>query len=108
MRATIISVGSEILRGTLVDTNAQFLAQELNSLGVQVIRVTQVPDELSDIVSALDSSCRASDVVVVSGGLGPTEDDLSREAIIQLTGESPTINGSIVDEIRERIAERVS
>ncbi len=102
VRATIISVGSEILRGTLLDTNAQYFAQELNSLGAQVIRVTQVPDQLPDIVSALAASCEASDIVIMSGGLGPTEDDLSREAIIQLTGESPTVNEHIVRSIRER------
>jgi competence/damage-inducible protein CinA-like protein len=102
VRATIISVGSEILRGTLLDTNAQYFAQELHSLGAQVIRITQVPDDLPDIVSALRASCDASDIVIMSGGLGPTEDDLSREAIIRLTGESPTVNENIVRGIRER------
>ncbi len=102
MRASIISVGSEILRGTLLDTNAQYFAQELHALGASVAQITQVPDELDAITEALASVCARSAVVVMSGGLGPTDDDLSREAVIALTGESPTINTTIVDEIRAR------
>ena len=106
MRATIVSVGSEILRGTLLDTNAQFFAQELNAIGVQVVRATQVQDELDAIRQTLESACELAEIVVVSGGLGPTEDDLTREAIIALTGESPSVNERLVEQIRARFALR--
>lgn len=102
MRASIISVGSEILRGTLLDTNAQHFAQELQTIGLEVVRVTQVQDDVEAISSVLRSACDFSTVVVMTGGLGPTDDDQTREAILSLTGETPTINDAIVAQIRER------
>ena len=106
MRASIISVGSELLRGTLLDTNAQFFAQELYALGAEVVQATQVPDELMSITQAMTQAAKVSDIVLVSGGLGPTDDDLTREAIIELTGESPQIDDDIVNEIRSRFTQR--
>lgn len=102
MRASIISVGSEILRGTLLDTNSHYFAQELQAIGTPVVRMTQVQDDLDAIVAALSASCEISEIIIMSGGLGPTEDDLSREAVIALTDESPTVNQEIVSEIRAR------
>ena len=106
MRASIISVGSELLRGTLLDTNAQFFAGELHALGAEVIQATQVPDVLQPITRAMEQAAAASDFVLVTGGLGPTDDDLTREAVIALTGESPTVDNRIVDQIRERFTHR--
>ncbi|MEZ4571948.1 MAG: molybdopterin-binding protein [Thermomicrobiales bacterium] len=106
MRASIVSIGSEILRGTLLDTNAQYFAQELNSIGAAVVRVTQVPDDLDSITDAIRSSAEAADLVIMTGGLGPTEDDLSREALIALTGESPIVDQKIVEQIRARFRMR--
>lgn len=106
MRASIVSVGSEILRGTLLDTNSNYFARELQAIGVQVVRATQVADDLEAIVEVLRASVETVDFVVVSGGLGPTDDDLTREAIIDLTGETPEVDPAIVDEIRERFRMR--
>lgn len=106
MQAAIVSVGSEILRGSLLDTNAQYFARELTTIGLEVVRVCQVPDNLDSISSVLREATSLADVVVVSGGLGPTEDDLTREAIIALTGESPSVDERTVKAIRARFAAR--
>jgi len=108
MRASIVSVGSEILRGTLLDTNSNYFARELQAIGLQVVRTTQVADDLEAIVEVLRGSVETVDFVFVSGGLGPTEDDLTREAIIDLTGETPVVDLQIVEEIRERFRLRGS
>lgn len=106
MQAAIVSVGSEILRGALLDTNAQYFARELTTIGLEVVRVSQAPDDLDTITSVLRESIELADIVVVSGGLGPTEDDLTREAVMALTGESPTVDEDVVAAIRARFAAR--
>ncbi|CAN5737639.1 hypothetical protein BH23CHL2_BH23CHL2_15040 [soil metagenome] len=108
MRASIISVGSEILRGTLLDTNSNYFARELQAIGVEVVRATQVADDLEALVEVFRASLKSSGLVIVSGGLGPTEDDLTREAILKLTGETPVVDEAIVQEIRERFQLRGS
>ncbi len=106
MRATIISVGSEILRGSLLDTNAQYFARELTSIGLEVIRVSQAPDNLDALSATLQDSLDQSELCVVSGGLGPTEDDLTREAIIRFTEDQPTVDQPTLESIQAMFARR--
>lgn len=87
MRAEIISIGTELLLGTITDTNASYLAQRLAGLGIGCYYVSQVGDNLERLKEVLVRAWDRSDLIVTTGGLGPTQDDLTREAIAALLGE---------------------
>lgn len=100
MRAVILSIGSELMQGFLTDTNATFITQELNAIGVEPVGVFQVGDDLERIITAFRRAVEDAEIVIASGGIGPTEDDLTREAIAALCGEEVYVDHSIVDQIR--------
>lgn len=90
--ADLLAVGTELLVGETRDTNSGDLAAELTALGVEVRRMSQLPDELAVVVDALRGALAEADLVVTTGGLGPTPDDLTREAIAEVLGETPTVD----------------
>jgi nicotinamide-nucleotide amidase len=92
MRAEIVSCGTELLLGQITDTNATYLAQHLAALGIDLYYVCQVGDNLGRIVETLQRAWQRSDLIVMTGGLGPTEDDLARESISALLGETMQID----------------
>ncbi|MHB8644684.1 MAG: CinA family nicotinamide mononucleotide deamidase-related protein [Thermomicrobiales bacterium] len=100
MRAEIVSVGTELLLGQITDTNATFLAQSLADLGVDLFFVSQVGDNHGRLVDTLRRGWERSDLVITTGGVGPTEDDLTREAIADLVGERPRVDEATVEMIR--------
>ena len=79
MRAEIISVGTEILLGDIVNTNTQFLAKELASIGIEVYRQEVIGDNEDRLLGILEEALKRSDMVITTGGLGPTKDDLTKE-----------------------------
>ena len=87
MKAEIISVGTELLLGEITDTNAPFLAAELPGLGIDLYWISQVGDNQTRLVEVLKRAWQRSDLILITGGLGPTEDDLTREAIAEMLGE---------------------
>jgi len=100
MRAEIVSVGTELLLGQITDTNATFLAQSLADLGIDLFFVSQVGDNRGRLVETLRRGWERSDLVITTGGVGPTEDDLTREAIADLVGETPQVDEATVETIR--------
>lgn len=106
MRAQILSIGSEILVGDITDTNATFLAQELASQGIELLLVTQVGDDRRRIVDVLRRAAAEADLVICTGGIGPTEDDLTREAIADLAGQTPEVDPELLQRLREHFAAR--
>jgi nicotinamide-nucleotide amidase len=104
MRAEIISCGTELLLGYITDTNATYLAQHLAALGIDLYYVSQVGDNLERIVETLQRAWQRSDLVVITGGLGPTEDDLTREAISALLGETMQVDPEQEAILRARFA----
>ncbi|MDV6375902.1 CinA family nicotinamide mononucleotide deamidase-related protein [Deinococcus arenicola] len=88
--AEIISVGTELLFGEIVDTNAAFLARELGERGVILHRKTVLGDNLGRVSQAISLALSRADLVILGGGLGPTDDDLTRESIADALGETPT------------------
>ncbi len=100
MRAYVLSIGSELLDGHLTDTNATFLAQELRSLGIELLHVIQCGDDRERLSRAIATAAADADLVVCTGGIGPTEDDLTREAIADVVGEIPVVSEPLADEIR--------
>ncbi len=106
MRAEIVSVGTEMLLGMIADTNAQFLAQQLADLGIDVFWVSQVGDNLGRVADVFKRGFSRSDVIIVTGGLGPTEDDLTREAIAEMLGETMAVDPQLERELRENFSRR--
>jgi nicotinamide-nucleotide amidase len=100
MRAQILSIGSELILGHLTDTNATFLAQQLAGLGVELTLVTQVGDDLDRLASAIQRASSEAEIVICTGGVGPTADDLTREAIAQVVGEEPRVDPGLLETIR--------
>src|SRR5215211_3459530 len=86
LSAEIVAVGTEILLGSLVDTNTAWLSRRLAALGVAIYRHTSVGDNRGRLVAALSEGASRADLVVSTGGLGPTSDDLTHEALGQATG----------------------
>ncbi|HEU5204229.1 MAG TPA: competence/damage-inducible protein A, partial [Candidatus Limnocylindrales bacterium] len=106
LTAELLSVGSEITVGDTRDTNAGELARDLTKRGVQVLRLGAVPDDLAVVRAALEAAVSNADLVVTTGGLGPTPDDLTRESIAALVGEEPTIDPDLEAWLRDRFERR--
>ncbi|MBO5979942.1 MAG: CinA family nicotinamide mononucleotide deamidase-related protein [Bacteroidales bacterium] len=85
-QASICTIGDEILIGQVVDTNSSHISQALNSLGIKVSRMLSIGDEHSTIVNALSDELYRNDIVIVTGGLGPTKDDITKKALADLSG----------------------
>lgn len=99
MNAEIVSVGTELLLGTITDTNASFLAGELAPLGIDLYYVSQVGDNLDRIVGVLRRAWERSDLTIVTGGVGPTDDDMTREAIAAMLGEEPAVDAALLAQV---------
>lgn len=106
MRAYILSIGSELILGHLTDTNATFLAQELSSLGIELLHVVQCGDDRIRLASTIDRAIEDADLVICSGGIGPTGDDLTREAISDVAGETPEIDPELLETLQAFFARR--
>ena len=102
-RAALLSIGDELLLGEIVDTNRPYIAQQLLPLGIAVVRAETVGDEIAEIAAAFERALGCADVVIATGGLGPTDDDLTCE------GLAKTLNLDLVfyDEVMTQMAERL-
>jgi nicotinamide-nucleotide amidase len=101
--AEIIAVGSELLTPQRLDTNSLYLTDQLNALGVEVVRKTVVGDERERLTDSILGAAARSKIVVLTGGLGPTEDDLTREAVAGALGRSLVFHQDICDGIEARL-----
>lgn len=104
MRAEILSCGTELLLGHITDTNATYLAQSLAALGIDLYFVSQVGDNQGRIVETLQRAMQRSDLIIMTGGLGPTEDDLARESISALLGETMRVDPALEADLRSMFA----
>jgi len=102
MKAEIIAVGSELLTPDRVDTNSLFLTAQLNRLGFEVTRKTVVGDELAALRNAFDESAKRVELIIASGGLGPTEDDRTRDAVADLLGRKLSRDPAVMRMIEAR------
>jgi nicotinamide-nucleotide amidase len=101
LTAELVSVGSELTVGDTRDTNAGEIARDLTAHGVRVTRLTALPDDLAAVTGAFRGGLERADLVVSTGGLGPTPDDLTREAIAAACGESPAVDPDLEAWLRE-------
>jgi nicotinamide-nucleotide amidase len=106
MRAEIVSVGTEILLGEIVDTNSAFIASRLPALGIDLYFKSVVGDNQGRIVDTLERALSRSDLIIMTGGLGPTEDDLTRESISDVLGEEPFVDPDLEKPLRAFFAGR--
>jgi nicotinamide-nucleotide amidase len=102
MRAEVVAVGTELLLGDIANTNAQTIGRELARLGVDCLVHTAVGDNVERIAEAIRAALERADAVVVTGGLGPTQDDVTREAIAALTGRPLIRDEELIGAIRAR------
>ncbi len=106
MKAEIIAVGTEILTGQIVNTNAQFLSEKLAEIGVDVYFQTAVGDNESRLLSLLEIAQKRSDLVILTGGLGPTEDDLTKQTLAQFLGRDLTFDAQAQAKLDDFFAHR--
>lgn len=106
MNAEVLAIGDEITSGQLLDTNSQWLSQRLQELGIRVLYHATVGDELDPSASVFRQAIDRADLVVATGGLGPTADDLTREALAAATGRELVQDGEALEHIRRLFARR--
>ncbi|WP_370398489.1 competence/damage-inducible protein A [Tenacibaculum dicentrarchi] len=102
MNAEIITIGDEILIGQIVDTNSQWIGQELNKIGVSVYQISSIQDEKQHILNALKEAESRADIVIITGGLGPTKDDITKKTIAEYFNDDKVI---VYDEVISHIKE---
>jgi competence/damage-inducible protein CinA-like protein len=102
MNVEILSIGTELLLGEIVDTNSAYIARQLRDIGVNIFYLTTVGDNLERITGAIRASLARADVVVTTGGLGPTVDDMTRQAVALATNRELEFRPELLDQIAER------
>ena len=106
MNAEIVAIGSELLLGQIVDTNSAWMAQQLADLGVNLFYKTVVGDNPGRMRETLTRALERSDLVITSGGIGPTQDDLTREIVAEVAGRELVVDQRLLTQLRERFQRR--
>ena len=101
MNAEIIAVGTELLMGELVDSNSTYIASELPTIGVDLQLVAKVGDNIQNLTTAIANALDRSDLLITTGGLGPTSDDLTRESIANFFEEEMFIDSRLLADLKE-------
>ncbi len=101
MKAELVTIGDEILIGQIVNTNAVFLAKALNKIGIEIAQITSISDDKKTIVKTLDDTEARAQIVILTGGLGPTKDDLTKHTLCEYFNDKLVENEEILDHIEE-------
>ena len=101
MKAELITIGDEILIGQIVNTNSVFLAKVLNKIGIEIAQITSISDERTAITKALDASSERAELVILTGGLGPTKDDITKHTLCSYFDDALVENKEILAHIEE-------
>lgn len=107
MFAEIITIGDELLIGQVVDTNSAWIGRELNKVGIEVIRVVSVRDRSDEIIEAIDAAMQRSSVVLVTGGLGPTKDDITKQALCDYFHTELVFSEEIFENVKRVLSGRI-
>jgi nicotinamide-nucleotide amidase len=99
MKAEIITIGTELLIGQIIDTNSAHIAQRLTPLGIDLVYVTSVGDCRAEMAETLKLALKRSQIIVITGGLGPTDDDITREVVSQVAGKKLVFHQHLMDQI---------
>ena len=100
VKASIVSIGNEVLSGQTIDTNAAYLGKKLLAIGIPVVSSYTVGDDIDSIVRSFESASSDADVIIVTGGLGPTDDDLTRQALAKLLGTELQLQDELLQKIQ--------
>ena len=106
MKADILSIGHELLMGELTDSNAAWIATRLPRLGISLNQISIVGDDINRLVETLSLALSRSDIIITTGGLGPTQDDLTREAVAAVFQEIPKVQPEIVEQLERYFESR--
>jgi nicotinamide-nucleotide amidase len=106
VRAEIITIGDEILYGQILDTNTQWISLELDKLGIKTVRKSSVGDQKSEILQILNEAAQRADVVFITGGLGPTKDDLTKKILAEYFGCDLQMHSKALQDVTEFFAKR--
>ncbi|MFC2050902.1 CinA family nicotinamide mononucleotide deamidase-related protein, partial [Chloroflexota bacterium] len=101
MKTEIISIGTELLLGEITNTDSAYLARQLPLLGLDLNFISTVGDNQSRLIETLKQAWQRSDIIITTGGLGPTQDDITREAVAEFLGEEPMIDNTLVQKFEE-------
>ena len=104
MTAEIITIGDEILIGQIVDTNSAFIATELNKIGISVFQITSIQDEKTHILKALEEASERAEIILLTGGLGPTKDDITKYTFCEYFDDQLQLNEEVLAHIEELFA----
>ena len=108
MQAEIITIGDEILIGQIVDTNSAFIGKELNKIGVSVYQITSVQDDKEHILKAFAEAEENADIIIITGGLGPTKDDITKHTLAEYFNDSLVQNDIVLKHIEHLFAKYIS
>ncbi len=106
MNAIIITIGDEILMGQILDTNAQYIARRLTEIGVEVVEELSIPDKREEIYETVDYAMQEADLILVTGGLGPTKDDVTKKVLAEYFGSRLVFNPQAMEWLEELLRNR--
>ncbi|MCB1148300.1 MAG: competence/damage-inducible protein A, partial [Leptospiraceae bacterium] len=101
MQAEIITIGDEILIGQTVDTNSAWMATELNAIGIRIFEINSISDTRNHILQALAEAEKRSDLILITGGLGPTRDDITKQTLCEYFDTRLVMNEDVLNEITD-------
>ena len=107
MLAEIITIGDELLIGQVTDTNSAWMGRELNKVGIEVIRVVSVRDRADEIIEAVDASMKRANIVLVTGGLGPTKDDITKQTLCKYFGTRLIFSEAVFENVKRVLAGKI-
>lgn len=107
MFAEIITIGDELLIGQVTDTNSAWMGRELNKVGIEVIRVVSVRDRADEIIEAVDASMKRANIVLVTGGLGPTKDDITKQTLCKYFGTRLIFSEAVFENVKRVLAGKI-
>jgi len=108
MFVEVITIGDELLIGQVIDTNSAWIGKQLNNVGFEVIRVTSVRDRENEILEAVDAAIKRADVVLMTGGLGPTKDDITKYTLCKYFGTELVFSELVFENIKRILANRIT
>ena len=108
MKAELVSIGDEILIGQIANTNSVFLAKELNNIGVEIAQITSISDQKEIIKKALDEARNRADIIIMTGGLGPTSDDITKHALCEYFDDHLVKNDNVLEHIENIFRKNVT
>ncbi|WP_291960679.1 competence/damage-inducible protein A [Maribacter sp.] len=108
MLAEIITIGDEILIGQVIDTNSAFIGKELNKIGVSVYQITSIQDERTHLLNAFKDALERVDIVIITGGLGPTKDDITKHTLCEFFNDELVENAEVLAHVEELFAKYIS